>query len=68
MRKASNNNNTPAQPTICYRQQTDGSYRVWRSDWQGDQFNLVEKETFTFIEQTFKTFGFAVREYSQDED
>lgn len=64
------NDNAPAPITICYRQHDgDGkSLRVWRSDWGGDQFNLVEKETFTFIEQTFKTFGFAVREYVQDED
>lgn len=65
---ANANTNVPAQPTIYFRTQPDGNVRVWRSDWQGDQFNVVEKETFKFVEQTFRTFGFLVREYADEAD
>lgn len=65
-----NDNVSSNLPTIYYRNHDSKgkTKRVWRSDWAGDQFNVVEEETFKFIEKTFQTFGFLVREYADDDE
>ena len=34
------------QPKFMFRHEPDGSFRVWRSDWAGDQFDVLTAEEF----------------------
>lgn len=50
-------------PTIHYRNADSGNeYRVWRSDWYGDQFEVLNKEQFEAAKEIFKRFSFALIE------
>lgn len=40
--------------------------RVWRSDWQGDMFELMSKAKLNEIEKVFQTFGIRVIEADDD--
>lgn len=43
------------------------SVRVWRSEWFGDQFEVIPNEDLEVIERVMPHFGVTVEEY-QDED
>lgn len=50
-------------PTIHYRKRINGNeYRVWRSDWYGDQFETLNEEQFKAAKEVFKRFSFALIE------
>lgn len=49
-------------PTLHFRDQLDGFVRVWRSDWFGDQFEVLTKEQIEIAKDVFKQFSFAVIE------
>lgn len=51
-------------PTIYWRPDGLGHFKVWREDWkESDAHTLADKETFKFVEQTFLSFGFKFRRF-----
>ena len=57
-----NSVSTVLPPSIYWKPDRE-HFRVWRSDWPEDMFNLVDHDTFPFVEKTFLSFGFVVRQY-----
>jgi hypothetical protein len=42
-------------------------YRIWRSDWFGDQFEIVDKQTLDQIEKVCNMFGIGFFEHEDDQ-
>lgn len=54
-------------PPAIYWKPHGSNFEVWRSDWSQDSHNLMDKGTFEFVEKTFLSFGFVVRQYGGNE-
>lgn len=54
---------TTILPPAIYWKPHGKNFEVWRSDWGPDSHNLVDAETWPFVEKTFLSFGFVVRQY-----
>jgi hypothetical protein len=40
--------------------------RIWFSDWQGDQFQVIDNESFFFIENICNRFNIPIEEASEE--
>lgn len=63
MPKILRNPATTVLPPSIYWKPHGEHFEVWRSDWGPDSHNLMDKQTFDFVEKTFLSFGFVVRQY-----
>lgn len=53
---------------LCYRKTSDNEYRVWRSDWSGDQFEVMRQDNFNMVEWVCTRFSIKLEDCTHDED
>ena len=44
-----------------------GDFRVWRTDWQGDQFEVLSKGEFEKLQFFCRCFSIVIREAEADD-
>jgi hypothetical protein len=47
---------------LFYRYSDDGTYRVWRGDWFGDQFQVLTVEEFEKLKWACDKMGIILKE------
>lgn len=56
----------PEPLSFGYRAHAAGVYRVWRSDWFGDQFELMVDAEFRCLIKLCGKFGILIKEAEDD--
>lgn len=46
--------------SIRYTEHSDTEYRIWRSDWETDQFDIMPKKELGITKEIMKSFGIPV--------
>lgn len=68
MAKITRSAQTLPPPLEIHYRKDRSVYRVWRNDWAGDQFNVVEWNHLARIEYTCKLFGIPFVDKTGDDD
>lgn len=59
---------TPQPLSFGWRPHMAGVVRVWRSDWFGDQFELMTEKDFADLRRVCKRFSIVLNQADEDSD